>query len=693
MERWTPEQNTYLSCLLDDVTGTADMVKMRQNYCKVHDFVRSINSCNTNISLTGSKAEGLYLKDSDKDYMYDINNERDIEVSESTQDLSHSLRKNKLLIVTDNCPPAFVFLKCISLQDQQLLDSVVITGDNAYLSSQMFVSSSHLLTTSRAERETIKIQGPSIERWSEYSDTTKSGTDNVQSIRCKFWPTSANEWKDRPRHYRWPSQRDQVNIEEFGCHLVPIGNPLSNTKLLEWRLSFSIAEKMLVWSFNHTQLQCYALMKLILKEYVKAKCTEEHKNVLCSYFIKTLLFWQFETTDQHFWNATNTTFCLMYLIKEFYNCIQTGVLRHYFVPRFNLLEIKLTREAQMELLHLFGSVLEIGILMLLQCDSLSRAFTECHQISDRIEAKQRTREILKRRILDNDKTFMRIFTVNITDVLHKPSDRGTSYEQLLPELVEFSRVRHLSKPLLSFVIKRVCLLISINRLYTISYAPEQNKSIYHYVKSLGRNVYGTDISSSKLLLATFLLQQGDYYGSLQYINDVLSSIPLYALYFSVDLRTRNESNQFYVDTYCTRNSDSIFRAKEAWLFDMHFTDDEEFRTPRAVQIELYNCDPDVGIYVSPFTYAYYLMFLCYHELGQYENRERALRFLLGSVYNDERCCAYRSISFNIAGHCMLMAGYIAMARILFIQSSLYTKTQQSPAFDKYNSAYTYMSFM
>ena len=83
-----------------------------------------------------------------------------------------------------------------------------------------------------------------------------------------------------------PPQRDKEYIEQFGCHLVPVGHPLSARKSLEWRLSFSIAERTLVWSFNHTQLQCYAVMKLILKEYVKTKCTEKHKSVSLLLFYK-----------------------------------------------------------------------------------------------------------------------------------------------------------------------------------------------------------------------------------------------------------------------------------------------------------------------------------------------------------------------------------------------------------------------
>ena len=135
---------------------------------------------------------------------------------------------------------------------------------------------------------------------------------------------------------------DREEIVGFGFHLVAVGHHLSPMKEVQWRISFSIAERTLVWSFNHTQIQCYAFMKLILKEFIKVNSTENTKGVLCSYFIKTFLFWQFEETDQSFWQKKNLRGCLVFLLREFYKCIKEGVLCHYFIWKFNLLEVKLT---------------------------------------------------------------------------------------------------------------------------------------------------------------------------------------------------------------------------------------------------------------------------------------------------------------------------------------------------------------
>ena len=684
MTDWSPEHNTYLSCLLDDVTGTIESVRIRQDYCKIFDCVWSTNPDNRNVYYTGSKAEGLDLPGSDNDYMIDINEIRDIEVSESLEDLLRSTRRNKLLIITDYVPPAFAMLKCVALQTPHLLRSTVNMDNDSYLSSQQFMSSSPWL---KFETETTRIQGPSIEVWNEYADTSQPGDDNVPSKLCKFWPTSAAEWKDRPRHYGWPSQRDKEYIEQFGCHLVPIGHPLSVKKSLQWRLSFSIAERTLVWSFNHTQLQCYAVMKVILKEYVKTKCAEKYKSVLCSYFIKTFLFWQFETMDRAFWQIANLSGCIIFLFHEFYICIQTGVLRHYFVSRFNLLEIKLTPDAQAELLKIFDNVLEAGISIITQSNTLSGVFSNFIAIRDRRHCETRTTVIHKRRILDNDGYMM----TDVRKTIFRIHKLETRYKSSSYDFSVFVRLTSgsSSTSLAMFAIQFVCHFIVIRTLYNSSH--QSNRYLHCLMTSLSKHMYGTDLASSKLWLATFLLHQGDFCKSLQNVNDVLSSIPPYALYQSgTGIKSGDDSTQLYIDRYCGRNTDILCRAKEAWLIDMHITHLMYSFVLRAIQIELNCCDQDLGVQISPFIYAYYVMFLCYHGLGQYDDRDRALRQLVDIINDRERCGVYEYHSYNIVGHCMLMAGYVEVARDMFRRSARFT---HHSVHDKYNAAYKYLSLM
>ena len=225
-----------------------------------------------------------------------------------------------------------------------------------YLSSNSCVQNFFDIRKFSNFSDVYKRQGPSMEHQSfrlmkgmgiQISDDAQ-GIDFVPSIHCDFWPIEASEWAKRQRQFDWPSSSTLSSIKGFGFHLVPVGHPHSETKLTEWRISFSVAERILVWSFNHIQMQLYAVMKIILKQFIKTKCSQQNQ-VLCSYFIKTFLFWKFETTDMQFWREDNFGECFKFLITEFAQCLHDGVLRHYFIPRFILLSVKLTREAQNEL--------------------------------------------------------------------------------------------------------------------------------------------------------------------------------------------------------------------------------------------------------------------------------------------------------------------------------------------------------
>ena len=123
----------------------------------------------------------------------------------------------------------------------------------------------------------FKRQGPSLENnlssiFTQIADQIE-GVDQVMCIHCDFWPNEASEWRLRPRNFGWPTPLTLSSIVSFGFHLVAIGHPHSATKLTEWRISFSMAERTLACTFNHVQMQCYAVMKIILKQFIKKRCS------------------------------------------------------------------------------------------------------------------------------------------------------------------------------------------------------------------------------------------------------------------------------------------------------------------------------------------------------------------------------------------------------------------------------------
>ena len=687
MTNWTPERSVILSLMLDEVSGTEEMVAIRQDACRVRDCMESCN-LNTGHYYTGSKAEGLDLPGSDEDYMWDINDGYNIRVAQTTQEarVASSPRSATLLLCTDNVHPGFALLRWLSNSPLILHPLLLRASQNMngfpHLSSFLFTRE-RLQAANPQDGVTRTIQGPSIETWSEYMDRSESGYDYVPSIHCPFWPRGAEEWLHRPRGYGWPTPTDITQITDFGCHLVAVGFPLSSSKEMEWRISFSIAERILVWSFNHVQIQCYAVMKIILKELIKVRCSPQNY-VLCSYFIKTFLFWKFEVTESTFWHADNFRACISFLLVEFTKCIRNRELPHYFFPSFNLLSVKLTREAQRELLPILEMAIEHDIAILRECNTLRKVWSRFTTTDGNIN--RVTRMMKKTNIVRNDECLM--YHANLCYHLYS---RLTSPSSDLSRVTR--AVTHLTTGILAgrYATSLAPLVLRYHVFMSnIPHRVSGNRDAYKLGQLAHSDAASVDISTFKLWYAMVSLMRTDYATCLCTVNDVLSQIPPYVLYMSHrSLQSSRESTSLYEQVYLKSEADFIERLRTSWLRDLRFHKHmlHNINLPSAVRVELSFCDDYRGVNVSPFVFPYYLMFLCHHELHQYDDRDRALRLLLDTVDNPEhRDALYHSL--NIAGHCLLLAGQMDRAREMFIVS--YRATQMNHPYHKYNSAVHYL---
>ena len=712
MSRWTAEISALLSLLLDDVTGTKKVVAIRQDFCQLDDCMKSNFPLEgSKVYFTGSKAEGLDLPGSDMDFMLDINGTDGINVVQSLHESPAPSPYGVFYLCTKNTPPGFALLRCIKPGILALINiSIQSVNGQHYLSSSLIGDNTTKMSTSLNTPYCIKTarQGPSIEHWTILDNPSGPGTDMVNSIHCAFWPNDASEWIERPRPSGWPTPHDVSSIVKFGCHLVAIGHPHSETRSLEWRISFSVAERTLVWSFNHVQIQCYALMKIILKEFIKEKCSP-HNQVLCSYFIKTFLFWKYEVKDLNFWQENNLRECIKYLLIEFRQCLNEEMIRHFFFPRFNLLSVKLTADAKIELLQLFDIIIQSDISILRECVTLKTVWSKFVSV-DRNQVNV-IREKRRRNFLQNDKIMMQWFcTLSDSKKFYVPDvfvpddfkfmlsvirNQIFSYSlhQLINQIVSLPCKTCLKSLLLKALLFKSEILDKHCR--TINTSSLGNRDVYSLLQFTTHDKsLAYDISTSKLWCAMLLLTKKDYASTLRIVNQVLSSIPPYALALACcksDHNTQNltEAEHLYVDKFMHSECSTIERAREAWLCELIVHKSQTKAMPLAIQIELYFSDDVANLLcLSPFTCLYYLMFLCYHELHQYDNRDRALRQLV-DIANNERWGHLHRHSYNIAGHCLLVAGEKDRARDMFLRSYGFTLCQ-IPSFVKFNSALLYM---
>ena len=160
-------------------------------------------------------------------------------------------------------------------------------------------------------------------------------------------------------------------------------------------------------------------------------------------------------------------------------------------------------------------------------------------------------------------------------------------------------------------------------------------SVNKYMYKLNRLANGSmsfDISTCKLWYALVLITKKDYLSCLKIVNEVLSTIPSYALLFDLfSNNASNESNRLYENRFYSSNTTYSQRARTAWTYVLSFRKDVINNVPLAIQVELRFCEYVNGVLISPITCTYYLLFLCYHDLRQKENRDRGLRLLMTVV--------------------------------------------------------------
>ena len=111
--------------------------------------------------------------------------------------------------------------------------------------------------------------------------------DVTFTLHSRQWISIANQWVTRSNS-SWPSSDVKSQIIDHGVLFVPIGSKGSKNEHIEWRISLFVGEQILMHSFTLTQLLCYALMKLLIKDV--ANMDNRCIDLICSFYIKNIIF-------------------------------------------------------------------------------------------------------------------------------------------------------------------------------------------------------------------------------------------------------------------------------------------------------------------------------------------------------------------------------------------------------------------
>jgi hypothetical protein len=135
----------------------------------------------------------------------------------------------------------------------------------------------------------------------------------------------------RKRLNKWPSKSVINDVIVYGYGVVPVGSGKSDTFNLEWRLSFSASEKLLLQKMYYGKLIFYYLVKKAFRS-ILPKC-----EIFKSYHIKVLYFWYIEEIpDMQFYPHNYGQ-----LMANFFDAVLLAIadrtVVHYFISSVNLI--------------------------------------------------------------------------------------------------------------------------------------------------------------------------------------------------------------------------------------------------------------------------------------------------------------------------------------------------------------------
>ena len=339
--------------------GTEKVVDMRRKVMALKQSLDTSEMINTplheDVLLSGSQCEGFRFASSDKDWMWIC---RDIRVMFSLF-TEHQYNGGQTLLLAERnaTKPGFVLLRLLNPSAKSRVTRACVPHEDGY-----YVGSQKWRDHETADLPYLTPHGP--------CGTTVKGTietDFAYCIKSDKLPEEAHCFVRRLHRTGWPSTSTLQRIVSEGCHFVAIGAKESPTELIEWRISFSATEKILIHSMNHFQFLCYGLLKIFLKEAIDNNT--EIKGLLCSYFLKTALFWEI-STNSLVWNASNFLSCFWICFQRLLDWINNEYCPNFFIPENNMFAGKIKGAARSLLLNYLVPLYQEGYNCLLRCPSL-----------------------------------------------------------------------------------------------------------------------------------------------------------------------------------------------------------------------------------------------------------------------------------------------------------------------------------
>ncbi|XP_061185817.1 uncharacterized protein LOC133193920 [Saccostrea echinata] len=305
---------------------------------------------------SGSYREGFRLEGSDRDIIA-WSKQQSVIWDLSQAQYCQSIKSTHIFADCSESSPGFALLQLLTpTTDETVRRSCFRMNGKLYISSSV-----HRQTKCSAVGIESKIHGPCVS-----GHCGQVEYDAAHGFVSDIWPPPASSWIERCQI--WPSYHIVNEIIEGGCHFVAIGNKMGNHEDSEWRISFSLAEQKLVYSMNHYHFLIYGLLKIFLKEVINN--TPDEDNLLCSYHMKTAVFWAIQSD-------TLTSLCPQNILEGFWVCfklilkwVYKGYCPNFFIPENNMYLAKIFGTTQKNLFSRLYGLYGEGLSCLLKSSTI-----------------------------------------------------------------------------------------------------------------------------------------------------------------------------------------------------------------------------------------------------------------------------------------------------------------------------------
>jgi len=168
--------------------------------------------------------------------------------------------------------------------------------------------------------------------------------DCVPCMRCLVWPPQATDWPTRHRNYGWPDSATTDRVISDGCDVVCVAHRRYRQdevmSKIQWRLSFSRAEIVLLNSWMPVQQIVYHMLRVFMKtERLTGSTDNSEPRTLSNYQIKTLMLWACELKPSIWWtNDLSPVRICVELLHDLAVWLTDARCPNYFVSNCSLLD-------------------------------------------------------------------------------------------------------------------------------------------------------------------------------------------------------------------------------------------------------------------------------------------------------------------------------------------------------------------